>query len=341
MKFLKKATFVLFCILSSGFAFSQTRIKIASVAPSRSSWDVEQRRIAKEWSEVTGGQVILQFMNADAMGGEDGVVKKLNSVRPGQKAPIGGAVFTSLGISSIAPETHILTLCVPFMFRSQDEVNATLKEISPKMITPLNDKGYEVLGWFNVGWAYFFTKAPAPTPADLKKQRLVVGGLTSPDLVNAFKSAGYLTIDVPDDKILSSMKSPGGVEGLFTIPMYSYAAQYCRTLTYALNEPLCPVMVTFIISKEEWAAIPDQHKLALRACIKRAEDAFVADQVKNDKEYLQRCVDTGCTLVTPTAAQHALWEDDFQKSMSTASSAVIDRELYKEITSFLKTYRGE
>ena len=341
MKKIRNFAIALIC-LSLSTAFAQTTIKVASVAPSRSSWDVEQRRIAKEWSEITNGQIVLQFMNADAMGGEAGVVKKLNSIRPGQKAPIGGAVFTSLGISSIAPDSHVLTMCVPFMFRNQEEVNATLKELSTKMIKPINDKGYEVLGWFNVGWAYFYTKAPAPTPADLKKQRLIVGSLTSPELVNAFKAAGYLTIDVPDDKIISSMKSPGGVEGLFTIPMYAYAAQYCKTLTYALNEPLCPVMVTFMISKKEWDAIPDQYKPALRESIKRAEAAFVKDQQKNDKDYLNRCVDMGCTLVNITPQQKALWENDFQKAMLTsASNSVIDKDLYQEIITFLKKLRGE
>src|SRR5574344_1781317 len=110
--YMKKSLLLFICMCSCFFAFSQEqiKIKIASVAPSRSSWDVEQRRIAQEWANITNNKVVLQFMNSDAMGGEDGVVKKLNSVRPGQKAPIGGAVFTSLAISSIAPESHVLTM---------------------------------------------------------------------------------------------------------------------------------------------------------------------------------------------------------------------------------------
>ena len=84
MKKIRNFASALVC-LSLSTAFAQTTIKVASVAPSRSSWDVEQRRIAKEWSEITNGQIVLQFMNADAMGGEAGVVKKLNSIRPGQK----------------------------------------------------------------------------------------------------------------------------------------------------------------------------------------------------------------------------------------------------------------
>ena len=162
--------------LTAGVFASPVTIKIASVAPARSSWDVQQRQIAKEWATITNGEVILQFMTSDAMGGESGVVKKLNAVRPGQKAPIGGAIFTSMGLSDFAPDSNVMTLCAPCLFRSQDEVNAVLEKFTPTMQKALDDKGYVVLGWFNIGWAYFFTSKPAHVPNELKKLRLAVGG---------------------------------------------------------------------------------------------------------------------------------------------------------------------
>lgn len=315
-------------------------IKVASVAPARSSWDVQQRQIAKEWAEITNGEVILQFMTSDAMGGESGVVKKLNALRPGQKAPIGGAIFTSMGLSDFAPECNVMTLCAPFMFRNQGEVNAVLKEFTPEMQKALDDKGYVVLGWFNIGWAYFFTSKPAATPAELKKLRLAVGGLTSPALSNAFKAAGYLTQDVPADKLMQSI-STGAVEGLFTIPMYAYAAQYYKNLVNAINVPLAPVMVGFIMNKADWDAIPEKHKPALLNSIKKAEAKFVADQKRMDAEYLKRCEAGGCTISTPDAK---VWEESFMKDlhfMYEGSNPVVNKQFYEKISAFLKNYRGE
>lgn len=323
-------------------AFAKTTIKIASVAPARSSWDVDQRQISRDWAQITNGEVELIFMNSDSMGGESGVVKKLNSVRPGQTPPIGGAVFTSLGVDSFCPETKILTLCVPFMFRDQAEVNAVLKEFTPEMQAPLAQKGYVVLGWFNIGWAYFFTKNQAHTPDELKRQRLTVGGMTSPMLANAFKSAGYLTQDVPADKLLQSMKTPGGVEGLFTIPMYAYAAQYCKTLQHVLNIPLCPVMVTFVISEAAWNSIPEKYHADLLACVKRTENKFIQNQQKSDAEYLKRCEGIGANVFTPDGALTKVWYDEFEskaKYMYDPRTPVIDETLYKKITAFLKEYR--
>ena len=343
MKITKKIAAVLLAASLAGTVSAKTIIKVASVAPARSSWDVDQRTISAEWAKVTGGEIELQFMNSDSMGGEGGVIKKLNSVRPGQKPPIGGAVFTSLGVDSFCPESHIMTLCVPLMFRNQDEVNAVLDEFTPEMQKPLEAKGYIVLGFFNIGWCYFFTKNPVHTPSDLKKQRLTVGGNTSPLLANAFKAAGYLTLDVPTDKLLQSMKTPGGVEGVFTIPMYGYAAQYYKTLTNILDVPLCPVMVTFLLSKAEWDAIPDKFKPDLMASIKKAENKFIEAQQKNDVEYKKRCENGGATVFTPNDAQLKVWNDEFTvaaRYMYDSKTPVADKDLYGRIAAFLNKFRG-
>ncbi len=343
MKNFKKIAAALSLAALAGAASAKTIIKVASVAPARSSWDVDQRTISADWARITGGEVELQFMNSDSMGGEGGVIKKLNSVRPGQKPPIGGAVFTSLGVDSFCPESHIMTLCVPLMFRNQEEVNAVLDEFTPEMQKPLEAKGYTVLGFFNIGWCYFFTKNPVQTPSDLKKQRLTVGGNTSPLLANAFKAAGYLTLDVPTDKLLQSMKTPGGVEGVFTIPMYGYAAQYYKTLTNILDIPLCPVMVTFVISKAEWDAIPDKFKPELMASIKKAERKFIEAQQKNDVEYKKRCENGGATVYTPNDAQLKIWNEEFASAaryMYDSKTPVADKALYERISAFLNKFRG-
>lgn len=344
MNQIRKILFFALVSLFGATMFAKTVIKIASVAPARSSWDVDQRTIASDWLKITGGEVELQFMSSDSMGGESGVVQKLNSVRPGQKPPIGGAVFTSLGADGFCPESHIMTLCVPFLFHSQEEVNAVLNEFTPQMQKPFGQKGYVVLGWFNIGWAYFFTKNPVRTPSDLQKQRLSVGGMTSPMLANAFKAAGYLTQDVPADKLLQSMKTPGGVEGVFTIPMYAYAAQYCKTLTNCLNAPLAPVMVAFVISKAEWDAIPEKYKPELLKSVQRAQDKFIQNQQKADAEYLKRCENAGVTLYTPNDSAMKVWRDEFESKsryMYDLATPVADKGFYEQIVAFLKKYRGE
>ncbi|HAH61429.1 MAG TPA: ABC transporter substrate-binding protein, partial [Treponema sp.] len=121
-------------------------LKIATIAPTRRVWDIEERRLAQDWAKCTNGEVQIQFMGTNAMGGESGVIQKLNSVRPGQKAPIDGAIFSNIGIADLAPETHFLTLAVPFMFRSQEEVDFVLESMQPRFQKAISAKGYVIIG---------------------------------------------------------------------------------------------------------------------------------------------------------------------------------------------------
>ena len=147
----------LICVIFTVAAQKQT-IKIASAAPPRSPWDIEQKKLGQEWAKISGNQLSVQFFYTGALGGENSVIQKLRAVRPGQKAPLDGAVFTNVGLYGLAPESRILTLCVPFMFRNQDEVNYIFEKYSVDLKKSIKAKGYEVLGWFPSGWIYFSTK---------------------------------------------------------------------------------------------------------------------------------------------------------------------------------------
>lgn len=333
---------VLMSVLVLQAFYSQVKtLKIATIAPARSVWDVEEKRLAGEWAKITGGNVQMQFMSAAAMGGEMGVIQKLNAVRPGQRAPIDGALFTNLGIASLVPETKFLTLACPFVFHNQDEVDYTLKELSPKLTKAALDKGYKILGWFNVGWAYFYTKKIVRTPQDLKSQRLSVAGVGMPELTNTFKAAGYATMDVPSEKLLQSMRTPGGVEGFYSIPLYAYAGQYYKSLPYILDVPICPVIAAFVMSEKSWSEIPEQYKDEMMKKVKEAQARFVESQRTADRDYIKRSVEGGCTLVTLSNEELNVMRDTLSHDAEAMTkTGIFDQAMYDNILAILKKLRG-
>lgn len=340
----KKFCLILFCFYLFAFsAFSQIKtLKIATVAPSRSVWDIEEKRLAQEWAKATNGQVQMQFMSSNAMGGESAVIQKLNSVRPGQRAPIDGALFTNIGVANLAPETYFLTLALPFLFDSQDEIDYILEKFDDRFQSAMIQKGYVVLGWFNVGWAYFFTKKPVHTPKDLKSQRLSVAGVGTPELSGAFKAAGFNTIDVSAEKLLSSVRSPGGAEGFYTIPLYAFAGQYYKALPYILDIPVFPVTAAFVISEKSWAEIPEQYKAEMIEIVKNTEKRFVEEQKNSDKEYISRCVQGGCTLVTPTEEERTVMVNELRSNIKAMiDSGLANEELLNAVIKALAEYRNK
>lgn len=341
----KYITFVFMFGLTLTILSAQTvTVKVASVAPPRSPWDIEQKALAQEWSRITNGRVELKFYNAGSLGGEGGVIKKMKALRPGQKSPIDGAIFTNIGVYELVPDSHALTLTVPFLFRNQDEVNYTLDMLNPDIEKAVNNAGFELLGWFNVGWANFFTKTEIRTPDELKKAKMGFSGISSPGLLAAFKSADFTIEDIPGEKMLQSIKSANGIKVAYCIPMYAYATTYHTGLPYAIDVPLNPIMSAFIVSGSTWEAVPKEYRAALKEAVRKAEGKFSAVQQQSDREYLEKMRADGSTLVKLTPAELRRWEDTFRidaEKMANVPDSVVNGPFYRKITALLEAYRAK
>ncbi len=336
----KRLVFVMLITVLAFSAFAQkVTVKVASVAPARSPWDIEQKAMAAEWLEITNGQVELKFYNSSSMGGESGVIKRMKSLRPGQKSPIDGAIFTNIGLFELTPDSHALTLCVPFVFRNQEELSYVLDEIQ----SAVNDAGFELLGWFNVGWANFFAKEEIRTPEQLKAEKLGFSGLESAGLMDAFKIANFTMEDVPTEKKLQSIRSSNGISVVYSIPMYAYATQYYTELPYVIDVPLNPIMSAFVVSTETWDAIPDEYKPELLESLRETEEKFISVQQNSDREYLNKMQEEGSTLITLTDAELQDWETTLRgdaEKMTTIRDGVIDGDFYNEVVRLLNDYRN-
>ncbi len=342
----KKQMFLLLvlCLCSVSIFSQKVTVKIASVAPARSPWDIEQKAMAAEWAEITNGQVELKFYNASSMGGESGVIQRMKSLRPGQKSPIDGSIFTNIGLYELTPDSHAITLCVPFVFRNQEELSYVLENLNPEVEAAVEDAGFKMLGWFNVGWANFFTKEEVRTPDELKALRMGFSGINSPGLMNAFKTANFNMYDVTPDKMMQSIRSSNGVKVVYSIPMYAYAAQYYTVLPYVVDIPLNPIMSAFVISNDTWNAIPDQYKPELLASIKKTAEKFVTVAEQSDREYLDKMDSEGNTLIKLTDSEVALWETTLRsdaEKMVQMSDPVVDEDFYNKIVTLLEEFRAQ
>lgn len=336
---------VVFCLLTVNTVFAQKiTIKLASPAPKRSLWDIEQNKLAQEWAKITNGQVSLVFYDTGAQGGEGAVIQKMRSIRPGQKSPLDGAIFSNVGLSMLAPQSYIFTLSVPFLLRDQAEADLALSIVGAQMEKTIFDQGYVVLGWFNVGWVTFFTKDKVTNIAELKKVKLAAGGADSTVLNNAFKAAGYNIESMPSDKVLQSLKSASGPTGFYSVPMYAYAMQYSKTINYVLDTAMSPVMSALVVSKSTWDAVPAQYKPAMIKAIKNTTDKFIINQKEIDESYLSKMEAEGVTRVKVSEAERAQWEADFAKDIESivrGSGNAISLDMLSEIQAALAEYRSK
>jgi TRAP-type C4-dicarboxylate transport system substrate-binding protein len=267
----------------------------------------------------------------------------MRSVRPGQRAAIDGAIFTNMGVYELAPAAEVYTLSLPFLFRDQTEVDYALEYFNPRLEKAFSDAGYKLMGWFNVGWITFFTKDEVHSVDELKKIKIAGGGVDSPVLSNAFKAAGYLTEDVAVEKLSQSLKSASGLRGIYGVPMYIYATQNAKNVSYALDASIIPVLSALVISERAWNSIPDEFKPAMLAAVETAKANFLAVQENTDREYLNTMEREGMKLIKLTDADRQRWETDFLRDIPAITGgpdAAINADFLQEIRTLMDNYRA-
>lgn len=332
---------IFFCIISTSiFAQNKIQLKIASIAPSRSPWDIELRLLAQEWSKITGGQVQVTFYDTNSLGGEKSVIQKLRSVRPGQKAPLDGAIFTTIGLHELAPLASVYTLSLPFLIQNQKELDLVLDTLGNKLTKPMKEAGFELIAWTNVGWLSFYTKDPFSNLDELKKIKIASAGLDSPILGDTFRTIGLTIEDIHGSKLLQALKSNGGVRGFFGVHMFAYVTGLSKTIHYALDTKLSPVMAGFLLSNEAWEQIPEQHKVSMMKAVQEMKVRLNAALEETELSYMNKMTQEGVIAIRPTAAETNQWKADFAREFILVTKTVpgvFNIELYNDIRKLLES----
>lgn len=335
------AVFVCLFLTAGVFVSAQERIqlKIASLAPPRSPWDIQLKELAQKWYEITNGAVTVTFYDATSLGGEKSVLQKLNPPRPGQKPPLDGAVLSSVGLNEMAPDVHIYTLSIPFLIQNQGELDRVLDEFGDELLAEFDAKGFTVVAWTNVGWLSFYTKDPYNNLQSLSKIKIASAGLDSPVLGETFRAAGLSVEDIQSSKILQSLKSSSGVRGFSAVHMYAYVTGFYKNINYAMNTKMCPVMAGLVISNSSWERIPEKYKPEMIAAVEEIKQRLNDSLDESDALYVSRMEQEGVTMINPTPEELSAWERDFSKAVEEVNKKVpgaFDMDLYGKIKALLR-----
>lgn len=343
---MRKMIAVLLCLfLTSAAVFGaedKIVLKIATVAPVRSPWDIELKKVAEEWNRITGGLVTMKMYNMNTLGGEKAGIQKLKAARPGQQAPLDGAIFTTIGLHELVPDAYMYTLSLPFLIQSQQELDKALSVYGGKIESRIKAAGYELIAWSNVGWLSFYTKEPYKTLGELKKIKLSVAGLDSPILSDSFKLSGFTVVDIPAQKFTQLLKSKNGISGFFAVHLLTYATGFYKDISYALDIKLCPIMAGFVLSNASWEKIPKKYHAPMREAMERARKRLNDALDSSDADCVQKMEASGVTMIRPSKEELKKWKEEFNGNINAIYRAfpnAFDMEMYKNIQELVAPMR--
>ncbi len=275
----------------SASAEAQYILKFAALAPEGSTWMNIINAMNQEIQQKTGGQVALKIYPGGVSGDERDVLRK---IRVGQ-LQAGG--FTGIGLGELVPAVRIFEL--PMLFRSYDEVDAVTEALRPEMAKAFAEKGFELLGWAEAGFAHLMTNKPVRSRADLSGMKMW-GWEGDPLVETVYKTLSISPVYMGLPDVLVSLQT-GIIDGVYNSYLGTVALQWFAKLKYVTEDPaLAYVSGALLVSKSAFSAIPAAHQATIRSIIASHTRELILKTRKENEEAKLALKQNGMEFVSLT-----------------------------------------
>ena len=257
--FIKAVSGLLLClglVLSAPLHAERVYIlKFATLAPAGTAWVNLLEDWANEVKRDSKGRLVIKIYPGGVQGDEPDVLKKM---RFGQ---LQGGAFTGYGIGQIYSPTRVLEL--PFLFNSIDEIDHVRAQYMPEIAQGYRDNGYELVGWMEVGFIYFFSKAPIRTLDDMKARR-IWNWQGDPMGKAFFDASGLSPVPLSIIDVYTSL-STGLIDTMYAPPLGAIAMQWFTKTGYITDLPMANGIGSLVVSRRFYQNLPqDLQKLLKR-----------------------------------------------------------------------------
>jgi TRAP-type C4-dicarboxylate transport system substrate-binding protein len=258
----------------------------------------EMRAGADAIKKRTEDRVEIKYYPGGVMGDEATVLRK---VKIGQ---LQGGAFTGGELTQVVKDAQIYSL--PFVFKTQDEVDKVRGQLDPLLKQSFEKAGFEALGISGGGFAYLVSVRDIKNKDDLKAAKVWI---PQGDRVAeaAFKAGGVTPIPLPLADVYTSLQT-GLIDTAANTPAGSIAFQWHTKIKHMIDLPLTYIVGILIVDKKVYDSLSPEDRKAvsdeLGAAFTRLEKINRDDNTQA-RAALQK---QGITIFTPNPAETASWE---------------------------------
>ncbi|MHB1307350.1 MAG: TRAP transporter substrate-binding protein DctP [Limisphaerales bacterium] len=307
------------------------RIKLATLAPTGSSYHQSLLALRDAWRKASNGKVELVVYADGKLGGEAETVGLMgvNSLQ--------ASLLTAIGLAEIEVAVSGLQN-IPMGFRSLAEVDYVGEKLQPMLEERLAAKGYQVLFWSDAGWVRFFSRKPVVHPDDLRKQKLFTWS-GSPEAIQIYKAAGFDAVPLETADIVPSLQT-GLIDAVPVPPIYALTAQIDSRAPHMVDINWGPLVGACVIRKATW----DKFPAALREEMLRAA-VITGQQIKEKGR--QEMVDSikamekrGLKVSQTTPEVEAEWRAAAEAVYPMVRGKIVPADIFDEALSLLQEFRS-
>lgn len=307
-------------------------LKFATLAPPGSTWMNLLEDWGREVERRSGGRLELKFYPGGVQGDEPDVLRKI------RYRQLDGAAFTGYGIGSIHSPARVLEF--PFLFDSYEEIDHVRTELMPEIEAGFRDNGYELLGWMEVGFVYFFSQHRIEDFEDLKKRRIWLW--QGDPLGQAMFAAGDLApVPLSITDVYTSL-STGLIDTVYCTPLAAIALQWHTRLDYMSQLPMANGIGALVVARRFFDQLPPELQQLLHETGAQASRELIRATRADNATSLEVLREEGIEFVMPPESldRAALLEMRDQAAAQLTEDSYIPRSLYERTRELLTEYRS-
>jgi len=310
-------------------------LKFASLIPANTAWMKNIQDWSKELHDKSKGRLKVKIYAGGVMGDEPDVLRKIRSRQ------LQGAFFTGYGIGRIYSPARVLEM--PFLFRNTNESDYVRNEIMPHLERGFSDKGFELLGWPEVGFLHFFSKQPITSLEQLKTRHIWLW--QGDPMGQAFaKAAGVSPVPLSIMDVYTQLSaSHGSIDTVYNSPFGALAMQWHTKLKYASHVPLTNGIGALVVSQRFFSNLPADLQLLLKTSGKKVGDEINKISRRDNAKSIELLKQSGIEFMWE-------WTDSEKKQMlkirdqaasELAKSEYIPDKHFSKVKTLLDKYREQ
>lgn len=291
--------------LAAAPAAQTVTLKLATVVPTNSIWDLGLRQMGIDIQQGTAGRVAVNIFSGGVQGDENAVLRKM------RLDVLHAATLTVVGLANIDAGFNVFN--IPFFFDSYDELNAVVDALSPTLKKRAEGRGFVLINWGHGGWLQIFTKKPVQTVDDLKRVTMFTSA-GDDRMTQWYKKNGFTPRPMAMTDVLTGLTT-GMIEGLPTPPIAALAFQWYKHTPYMLDIGLAPAVGATVITKKAWSAIGEADRAKVLEAAATTEKRLRDLVPKQDTFAIESMKKNGLTVTKATGEDWRAQADSLAKTM--------------------------
>jgi TRAP-type C4-dicarboxylate transport system substrate-binding protein len=317
--------------LAAGASAQTVRIRVGTVAPRGSVWAEELEVVREQWREISGGRVDLRIYPSGVLGDE---IEMLRKVRAGT---LQGVALSQIGLSRVDPGAAALS--IPFLFRSDAELDHVRERLSPRLTRELEAKGFVLVHWGEAGWVHLFSKRPVRAPDDLRAMKLFTSA-GDPESERLWKDLGFNVVPISLTDMGVALQT-GMIDAFDVPPLFALLDRTYAQARFMLDLPIAPIVGGTLIERATWEKVPAELRPRLIEAAMTVGDRLREKVRRLEKEAIAEMEQRGLEIVHLDAASRRLWIEEAESAYPRLRGTYAPAELFDEARRLVDEHRRD